>query len=97
MASLSQLSTILLELSQFLQSPKDASSSVLLHEIGPLSNVPEAIKSAAVTPVLHRLVAVNSFIQLFVNLSRSCQAGYNVSLISTPPHPLSLPAFFFAE
>ncbi len=77
--SLGQLSGLLKELSPFLNSPQDASKSVLLQEIGPLSNMADAIKSPSTTPVLHRLVAVNSFIQLFVNLSRSCQAGYNVS------------------
>lgn len=78
-SSLTQLSSLLTELSPFLYSPQNASNSVLLQEIGPLANMTEAIKSPAVTPVLHKLVAVNAFIQLFVNLSRSCQAGYNVS------------------
>ena len=80
--SLSQLSSLLTSLSSFLSSPQNASKSVLLQEIGPLSNMAEAIKSPSVTPVLHKLVAVNAFIQLFVNLSRSCQAGYNVSVVS---------------
>lgn len=77
--SLSQLSSLLTDLSPFLNSPQNASNSILLQEIGPLSNMTEAIMSPSVTPVLHKLVAVNAFIQLFVQLSRSCQAGYNVS------------------
>ena len=76
--SLSQLSALLSDLGPFLRSPQDASNSVLLQEVGPLSNLSQAIKCPGKTPILHKLVAVNAFIQLFVNLSRSCQAGYNV-------------------
>jgi len=76
---LTQLSGLLSALGPFLRSPHDASHSVLLQEVGPLSQVAQAIKSPSRTPILHTLVAVNAFIQLFVNLSRSCQATYNVS------------------
>ena len=78
--SLTQLSSLLTELQPFLSSPQNASNSILLQEIGPLSNMTQAINCPTITPVLHKLVAVNAFIQLFVFLSRSCQAGYNVRL-----------------
>ena len=78
---LGQLSSLLTDLKPFLESPQHAHSSVLLDEIGPLSNMTDAIKSPLATPLLHKLVAVNNFIQLFIHLSRASQVGYNVSLI----------------
>ena len=78
---LGQLSSLLTDLKPFLESPQHAHSSVLLDEIGPLSNMTDAIKSPLATPLLHKLVAVNNFIQLFIHLSRASQVGYNVSVL----------------
>ena len=88
---LGQLSSLLTDLTPFLESPQHAHSSVLLDEIGPLSNMTDAIKSPLATPLLHKLVAVNNFIQLFIHLSRASQVGYNVSCVSSwgAPTPLA--------
>lgn len=87
--SLDQLSTLLKDLAPFLDSPEMALHSVLLEEsngaASPCTAVASSAAAAAATPgeqgspLLHRLVAVNAYMQLFVHLSRACQVGYNVS------------------
>lgn len=78
---LTQLSSVLTDLTPFLDSPQIASSSVLLEEVGPLSNAPEAIKSSLATPLLHKLAIVNGFLQLFVYIFKACHSAYVVSLV----------------
>ena len=74
--SMTQLSTHLKSLEHFLDSPEKATSSVLLEEVG----YPAAVVTPPTvdTPILHCLMAVNEFIQLFVHLARASQAMYNV-------------------
>ena len=74
--SMTQLSNHLKSLEHFLNSPEKATSSVLLDEVGYPSTV--AASPTIATPILHCLVAVNEFIQLFVHLARASQAMYNV-------------------
>ena len=74
--SMTQLSGHLNSLEYFLKSPEMAMSSVLLEEVG----YPTAVTTppAVVTPILHCLISVNEFIQLFVHLARASQAMYNL-------------------
>ena len=76
---LGQLSSVMADLAPFLDSPQAASSSVLLEEVGPLTNVPEAIKSPQATPLLHKLAIANGFLQLFVYIFKACHSAYVVS------------------
>lgn len=73
---MTQLSNHLKSLEEFLNSPDKATSSVLLEESGYPATV-NAPPNVA-TPILHGLVAVNQFIQLFVHLASASQAMYNV-------------------
>ncbi|XP_064399727.1 E3 ubiquitin-protein ligase HUWE1-like isoform X3 [Halichondria panicea] len=72
---LGQLSSVLKDLSVFLDSP-NSSKSILLEEVGPLSNVPEAIKTPQGSPLLHKLAIANSFMQLFVYFFKACCTSY---------------------
>ena len=73
---MTQLSTHLKSLEHFLNSPEKATYSVLLEEVG----YPTAVATPPTvdTPILHCLVAVNEFIQLFVHLAKASQAMYNL-------------------
>ena len=77
---ITQLNELLGSLSPFLESPEKAGASVLLEEIGDLSNMEIMLQKPAATPLLRRLVAVNSFIQMFIHLCKTSHAGYNVSI-----------------
>ena len=76
MESMTQLSSHLKSLEHFLNSPEKATSSVLLDEVG----YPTAVVTppSVAMPILHCLISVNEFIQLFVHLARACQAMYNL-------------------
>ena len=70
---------LLKSLEVFLDSPRRASGSVLLEEAGPHCKSPMLVHSPSRTPILHKLAAVNSFIQLFIDLSKASHVGYSVS------------------
>ena len=74
--SMTQLSNHLKLLEHFLDSPEKATSSMLLDEVG----YPTAVSTppTVAMPILHCLISVNEFIQLFVHLARASQAMYNL-------------------
>ena len=74
--SMTQLSNHLKLLEHFLDSPEKATSSVLLDEVG--YPVAVATPPTVAMPILHCLISVNEFIQLFVHLARASQAMYNL-------------------
>ena len=74
--SMTQLSNHLKLLEHFLDSPEKATSSVLLDEVGYPTAV--ATPPTVAMPILHCLISVNEFIQLFVHLARASQAMYNL-------------------
>ena len=76
---LTQFSSVLTDLAPFLDSP-NTSSSVLLVEVGPLSNIPDAIKTPQGSPLLHKLAIANSFMQMFVYIFKACNNAYVVSM-----------------
>ena len=76
---LTQFSSVLTDLAPFLDSP-NTSSSVLLVEVGPLSNIPVAIKTPQGSPLLHKLAIANSFMQMFVYIFKACNSAYVVSM-----------------
>ena len=73
---MTQLSNHLKLLEHFLDSPEKASSSVLLDEVGYPTVI--ATPPTVATPILHCLISVNEYIQLFVHLARASQAMYNL-------------------
>ena len=76
MESMTQLSSHLKSLEHFLKSPEKATSSVLLDEVGYPTVI--ATPPTVAMPILHCLISVNEFIQLFVHLARASQAMYNL-------------------